>query len=228
MSLKALFFTRDREVAIRFTKSVAEIPMNWVLLEDRDLPFKLISHESFDLLVIDCTSGLGQSILTLARQCQANHNSAIVAITEAVALPSLLKLGADEYVERSAEDGVLAERIREFMPFLKGERRGPRRSLNLNVMLQTSEGECSATALLLSQGGMMLKLQHPIDAFEVSSAHFALPGSDRRLHCYCKVAWEGPEALVGVRFLGLSALQKLELSRWISDARQAFSAPATA
>ena len=223
MSLKALFFTRDREVAVRFTEAVAEIPMNWVLLDDRDLPFKLVSHESFDLLVIDCTSRVGESILGLARQCEANHNSAIVAISDGEATPNLLRLGADEYVERSAENGVLAERIREFLPLMNRKRRGPRRSLDLKVQLETSEGECSATALLLSQGGMMLKLERQIDAFEVTSARFALPGSDRQIHCYCKVVWEAPNNFAGVRFLGLSLSHKAELARWISDARYIFS-----
>ena len=227
MSLKALFFTREREVAVRFTEAVAEIPMNWVLLDDRDLPFKLVSHESFDLLVIDCTSGVGQSILSLARQCKANHNSAIVAVSNGEATPHLLRLGADEWVERSAGDGVLADRIREFLPLMKRERRGPRCSLNLKVVLETCDGECSATALLLSQGGMMLKLERPIDAFEVTSARFALPGSERLMHCYCKVVWEAPDNFAGVRFLGLSLSQKAELARWISDAKYIFSCSAS-
>ncbi|HUO59326.1 MAG TPA: PilZ domain-containing protein [Candidatus Acidoferrales bacterium] len=225
MSLKALVFTRDREVAISFTKAIAEVPMNWVLLEDRELPFKLIPHETFDLLIIDCTSGLGRSILSVARQCQANHNSAILAISDGEASPSLLELGADEYVERSAEDSMLAERIREFLPLINRERRSPRHSLNLKVFIDNSEGGSYATALLLSQGGMMLKMERPVDSFEVSSVRFSLPGSTREMHCYCKVVWQGPDSVAGVRFLGLTLFQKLELSRWIAEARRCLSLP---
>jgi DNA-binding response OmpR family regulator len=154
MSLKALLFTRDRQVALSFTKAIVELPMNWILLDDDQLPFELISHESFDLLVIDCTSSLGQAILQVARQSAANHKSVILAISEAAEIPKLLEFGANEYLERSTKDGVLAQRIRELVPLMNGEQRDHRCSLSHGTCIEPDRGESSTTALQMSNSAI--------------------------------------------------------------------------
>ncbi len=215
IDLKALVFTRDRKLAAKFARAIADVPINWVLVDDRVLPAKLISDERFDLLVLDCASRIGRSLLSQARETLVNHKCVIIAEGAKDSIHATLNAFADVYVHRADDADVLAECIRELLPLMKEQRRGPRCPLNTELLVRHRRGTSVATALMLSEGGMMMRTEEAISNFEILSIQLTLPCDTEKMNLHGKIVWSAPTGLVGLRFLGTSKADKAKLTEWV-------------
>ena len=202
-------FTRDREFATKFARAISDIPINWVVVDDQVLPAKLICNERFDLLVLDCASAAGSALLQQAREAQTNHKAVIIATGDS------LEPCADEFIQRYEGPDVLAERIRELLPLMNEKRRGPRRPISCELSITHSQGSSSATALLLSQGGLMAQMEESISSYEILALRLALPGDTQAMNLHGKIVWSTRNGLVGLRFLGVSKEYKARLAEWL-------------
>ncbi len=214
MSLKAMVFTSDRKLTATFAASVAEMPLDWIWLQETPLATNVITHERFDFLLTDCASKKGRSLIKLARRSAVNNNCTIFGIATNTAEPKLLQLGADVYLQHRLQSSLLADRLRENLPMVKDERRSRRHLVTVPLRLKSGTEEIAAVALNLSAGGMMLQVEGKISNFEVLAIQFVLPGTASKMHLRARMVWRRANSLAGIRFLGLTDQQRNQLAEW--------------
>jgi len=214
--LQALVFTPDRRLALSFVQAVAELPFDWTLLDDAEQPPLLLARESYNLVVTDALTENGQEVVRHTRRSPLNTDAVIFAAGQDPSDPSALQLGADVALASDVNANALAHRIHEFMPLMKHERRWTRRCpVNIPVHLKIGIEYIPAKVLCLSGGGMMARVEPKISRSEVFSTNLRLPGTMIDLPLYGKIAWEGPDAKKGMRFLGVNEQQQQQLSDWL-------------
>lgn len=215
MSLNAMIYTCDQRLLAAFAYAIAELPLDWVLVQDNLLAVQFITQEKFDFLLIDAATDGGPTLIKEARSCEGNHTCVIFALSPDTAEEALLQLGADVNLKNPGDLDSLSRHIRDVLPLIKHERRWSRRCpVRLTTSLTRGGETVPATVLNLSQGGMMIHLSHAVTNYDVLRIGIVPPGA-REMQIYGKITWRGPDFLAGIRFLGLTDEQRKELADWV-------------
>jgi DNA-binding NtrC family response regulator len=103
-----------------------------------------------------------------------------------------------------------------------GQPLGRRKELQIPISITTHSGRSFAAASRnLSQGGLGLQVQPPLDPAEELSIAFTLPGSRRRLEVHGVVVWSQPDGMAGIRFLDMTPSKIEVLNRFLAGHGQA-------
>jgi hypothetical protein len=215
MSLKAMVFTSDRKLTAIFAASVAEMPLDWIWLQEMPLATSILNRERFDFLLTDCASEKGRSLIKLARRSEVNNNCTIFGVARETSEPRLLELGADIYLRCRLQSSLLRDRMRENLPLAKHDERKSRRyPVKIPISLSCGTENIPATALNLSTGGMMVQLEHEISKYEVLAIGFVLPEMTKETHIHARMVWQGANSMAGIRFLGVTDELRMDLAEW--------------
>jgi hypothetical protein len=215
MSLKAMVFTSDRRLTATFAKSVAEIPLDWIWLQEMPLAMNILGRERFDLLLTDCASQTGRTLIKATRNSEMNNSCTIFGVAHSTQEPRLLELGADIYLRRGLQSRSLSDRIRENLPLGKHNlRKSERYPVKVPLLVHCADDNIPATGLNLSTGGMMLEIGRQTSPYEVFTVDFVLPDRRKTMHVYARMVWQLPGSRAGIRFLGITDEVRHDLAEW--------------
>jgi len=81
--------------------------------------------------------------------------------------------------------------------------------VSFELRLRHGDREAQARCLNISQGGMFIEVEEPIQIGEVITATFLLPDHPKPIAAEARVCWSErtPKRGVGVKFIGLRAIE---------------------
>lgn len=219
MPFKAAVFSPDRLASVAFAEATADLPVDLILLSEPKDALECIQNERVDLLVVDCDSAEGKTVLERVRASNASRSAIVFGLCANFADNRFIEMGANLLVRRPIDRSVLAHRVREALPLMSEERRRYRRyPVNFDVQIEHAGNTVSATALNLSEGGMTVHMAQEMETLEVVTASFTLPITNQQMHLQAKLAWITGDSLAGLRFVMMTADQRTQLSEWASTA----------
>lgn len=219
MPFKAAVFSPDRLASVAFAEATADLPVDLILLSEPKEALECIQNERVDLLVVDCDSAEGKTVLERVRASNASRSAIVFGLCANFTDNRFIEMGANLLVRRPIDRSVLAHRVREALPLMSEERRRYRRyPVNFDVQIEHAGNTVSATALNLSEGGMTVHMAQELETLEVVTASFTLPITNQQMHLQAKLAWITGDSLAGLRFVMMTADQRTQLSEWASTA----------
>jgi hypothetical protein len=69
----------------------------------------------------------------------------------------------------------------------------------------------------VSQGGMQIHTDDPVEAAKGMQVSFELPGAKSRLKAHAEIAWKDQRGNVGIRFIKLAPRQQRTLQLWLAQ-----------
>lgn len=219
MPFKAAVFSPDRLASVAFAEATADLPVDLILLSEPKEALECIQNERVDLLVVDCDSAEGKTVLERVRASNASRSAIVFGLCANFTDNRFIEMGANLLVRRPIDRSVLAHRVREALPLMSEERRRYRRyPVNFDVQIEHAGNVVSATALNLSEGGMTVHMAQELETLEVVTASFTLPITNQQMRVQAKLAWITGDSLAGLRFVMMTADQRTQLSEWASTA----------
>lgn len=219
MPFKAAVFSPDRLASVAFAEATADLPVDLILLSEPKEALECIQNERVDLLVVDCDSAEGKTVLERVRASNASRSAIVFGLCANFTDNRFIEMGANLLVRRPIDRSVLAHRVREALPLMSEERRRYRRyPVNFDVQIEHAGNTVSATALNLSEGGMTVHMAQELETLEVVTASFTLPITNQQMRVQAKLAWITGDSLAGLRFVMMTADQRTQLSEWASTA----------
>jgi ActR/RegA family two-component response regulator len=216
---QGLLLSRDDAVIRMFRRVYQELEMELVVCTGASQAATELEERRFHAVTIDCDDvHCGPDVLANVRASNANKRATTFAILNGVTTMSdAFKLGANLTLQKP----VSQEHIRKSLLTLKGmveqeHRRYFRVPIEVPVTLSLDENrDFQGIATNLSDGGMALRLNHPVPEHRMATVQFALPGSTNRLSVKITVAWSDAKGAAGLRFDYMPPGARQELNAWL-------------
>jgi hypothetical protein len=179
-----------------------------------------LSRSKIDALIVDCD---------LNGSCQFLRELQSVA-TQPRTIP-LVIMGSPHCQHRLDETGALfafekpisvEQAVRTLSAarnmILDGRLRYHRTGLEVPVSL-SCKGRKSMDAYLVnvSQGGMRIRTQDPVESAKALQVSFELPGARTGLKAKAEIAWQDKRGNLGIRFVKLAKQQQRTLQLWLAQ-----------
>ena len=74
-----------------------------------------------------------------------------------------------------------------------------------------------ATAMNISAGGVAIRTDAPLEHGAMLDLSFRLPDTETTIQAQARMAWSGPEGLVGLQFTEIHPALEIELHRWLFE-----------
>ncbi len=179
-----------------------------------------LNKSKIDALIVDCDlNGSSQLLRELQHQEKRVNTTPLVIMGAPHCNPSLDETGALFAFEKpiSVEQAVRTLSAARSM-ILDGRLRYHRAGLEVAVAV-TSKGRKQSEAFLvnLSQGGMQLHTDEPVEPTKPLQVSFELPGARSALKARAEVAWHDDRGNLGIRFVKLAQRQQRTLRLWLAQ-----------
>lgn len=179
-----------------------------------------LSKSKIDALIVDCDlNGSFQFLREMRRAERPAATVPLVIMGGPQSPQSLDDTGALFAFEKpiSVEQAVRTLSAARSM-ILDGRLRYHRAGLEVPVSLRC-RGRKPADAHLInvSQGGMQIHTQDPVESAKSFQVSFALPGARSGLKAKAEIAWQDNRGNMGIRFVKLAAREQRTLQLWLAQ-----------
>lgn len=182
-----------------------------------------LAKSKIDALIVDCDLDGTSNFLRGLRNGAIQNPVPLVIVSGSRGRNGLEAKGASFIFQKpiSVEQAVhTLSAARNII--VEGRLRYHREGLNAPVSLSCrSRNRMSALLRNVSQGGIGIRLHRPASLSGPIEAHFALPGTKRRMRAQGEIAWIGAEGDAGIRFVDMKPQAKRRLQLWLE--RQYFA-----
>jgi hypothetical protein len=101
---------------------------------------------------------------------------------------------------------------------LDGRLRYHRAGLEVPVSLDCKDGKATDAFLVnVSQGGIQIRTNNPVEAAKDFQVSFELPGARAGLKAKAEIAWQDKRGNLGIRFVKLAPQQQRTLQLWLAQ-----------
>src|SRR4051794_20689531 len=98
-TLEALIYSKSRSVSSQCAAAFAEIPVDWVRVDDPQFAEALLNSSSYDFVLLDLDSEYGTSLLPDVRtDSNCRRHGVIVAITNLATDADVLKMSYESLI----------------------------------------------------------------------------------------------------------------------------------
>ncbi len=216
---QGLLLSRDDAVIRMFRRIYQELEMELEVCTGAQQAATELEERKFHAIIIDCDDvHCGPDVLANVRSSNPNRRATTFAILNGVtSMSEAFKLGANLTLQKP----VSFDHIRKSLVALRGmveqeHRRYYRVPVEFPVALTVDDSQdFQGVASNISDGGMALKLNHPLPPHRVAEARFALPGSTNRLTVKVTLAWSDAKGGAGMRFDYMPPGARQELNAWL-------------
>jgi len=111
MALRALFFTNDDAAADSVTRSVASLPLDWIVTACSEQAAILVEQGDLDLVLMDCDSERGTKLFQQAEELQPNRGFRLVRVSTGGVTPS-----SGTVVTKPIDSQAFTAKLREILP----------------------------------------------------------------------------------------------------------------
>jgi len=179
-----------------------------------------LNKSKIDALIVDCDlNGSSQLLRNLQHAEKRANTTPLVIMSAAPCNASLDDTGALFAFEKpiSVEQAVRTLSAARSL-ILDGRLRYHRAGLEVPVSV-TCNGRKKAKAFLVnvSQGGMQIHTDDPVETTKPLQISFVLPGARSALKARAEVAWQDKRGNLGVRFVKLASRQQRTLQLWLAQ-----------
>ncbi len=219
MALRSLLFCRDALSLTLLRRLLEDIAVGVESCHATNDALQRVRQSKYEAVLLDVDIEGARDILAAIRQAPYNRSSIVFAMTRRVAaVREVFAGGANFVLDKPLAADRTARCLRAAQALLLREhRRSYRHGIDTTVMLQAGRGaETRARAIDLSEGGMMVFLEH--SAVLGNNVRFRFPLPDRPLWMEGRAEVTSVAASrVGLRFVGLSRRLQLELAHWLNE-----------
>ena len=220
MTLSSMVVSRDWQEISVLECILGGLHMEVAVEDEPQRALARLNKSKVDALIVDCDLNGSSQFLQELQQSEKRLNiTPLVIMGGPQCQRSLDDTGALFAFAKpiSVEQAVRTLSAARSM-ILDGRLRYHRAGLEVPVSLNC-KGQKPAEAFLinLSQGGMQIHTDDPVEAAKPLQVSFELPGARSALKAQAEVAWQDKRGNLGIRFVKLAAREKRTLQLWLAQ-----------
>jgi len=220
MTLSSMVVSRDWQEVSVLECILGGLHMDVAVENEPQRALARMAKSKIDALIVDCDlNGSSQFLRELQSAEMQPRTVPLVIMGGPQCTQNLDESGALFAFEKpiSVEQAVRTLSAARSM-ILDGRLRYHRAGLEVPVSLN-SKGQKPMDAFLvnLSQGGMQIHSNEPIEAAKSLQVSFDLPGARSGLKAKAEVAWQDKRGNLGIRFVKLAPQQQRTLQLWLAQ-----------
>jgi hypothetical protein len=226
MTLSSMVVSRDWQEVSVLECILGGLHMDVAVEHEPQQAMARLNKSKIDALIVDCDlNGSSQFLRELQRQLQSKDNA---RKPKTVPLVIMGARGCDRRLDDtgalfafakpiSVEQAVRTLSAARNM-ILDGRLRYHRAGLEIPVALNCkgSKGK-DAVLVNISQGGMQIHTDDPIEPQQPFQVAFDLPGAKSKMKAHAEVAWHDQRGNLGIRFLKIASQQERMLQLWLAQ-----------
>jgi hypothetical protein len=220
MTLSSMVVSRDWQEVSVLECILGGLHMDVAVENEPQRALARMAKSKIDALIVDCDlNGSSQFLRELQSTAMQPRTVPLVIMGGPQCTQNLDESGALFAFEKpiSVEQAVRTLSAARSM-ILDGRLRYHRAGLEVPVSLNC-KGQKPMDAFLvnLSQGGMQIHTNDPIEAAKALQVSFELPGARSGLKAKAEVAWQDKRGNLGIRFVKLAPQQQRTLQLWLAQ-----------
>jgi len=223
MTLSSMVVSRDWQEVSVLECILGALHMDVTVESELQRARTRLAKSKIDALIVDCDlNGSKQFLQELPRTDRRAVNVPLVVMGAARSNHSLDETGALFAFQKpvSVEEAVRTLSAARNM-ILDGRLRYHRAGLEVPVSVTCKGRPAAAHLVNLSQGGMQIHTDDPVEVTKSLQVSFELPGARSGLKAGAELVWQDRRGNVGVRFVKIAPRQQRTLQLWL--ARQYFA-----
>ncbi len=219
MTLSSMVVSRDWQEVSVLECILGGLHMDVSVENEPQRALARLNKSKIDALIVDCDLNGSSQFLRELQTEEKQRAVPLVIMGGPRCVQSLDETGALFAFEKpiSVEQAVRTLSAARSM-ILDGRLRYHRAGLEVPVALNC-KGRKPMDAFLvnLSQGGMQIHTQDPVEAAKAMQVSFELPGARSSLKARAEIAWQDQRGNMGVRFVKLARQQQRTLQLWLAQ-----------
>lgn len=220
MTLSSMVVSRDWQEVSVLECILGGLHMDVAVEDEPQRALARLNKSKIDALIVDCDlNGSSQFLCELQQAEKPPRTVPLVIMGGPLSNRSLDDTGALFAFEKpiSVEQAVRTLSAARSM-ILDGRLRYHRAGLEVPVSVN-HKGRKHAQAFLInvSQGGMQIHTDDPVDSTKTLQISFALPGARSALKAQAEIAWQDKRGNLGIRFVKLAPRQQRTLQLWLAQ-----------
>jgi CheY-like chemotaxis protein len=220
MTLSSMVLSRDWQEVSVLECILGGLHMQVSIEHDPQTALDRLAKSKIDAIIVDCDLNGSSQFLRELRTLENQPGTVpLVIMGGPQCARTLDETGALFAFEKpiSVEQAVRTLSAARSV-ILDGRLRYHRAGLEVPVSLNR-KGRKSANALMVnvSQGGMQLHTDDPVDADKSLQVSFELPGARAGVKAQAEIAWQDQRGNLGIRFLKLAPRQQRTLQLWLAQ-----------
>jgi len=224
MTLSSMVLSRDWQEISVLECILRSLQMDVTVESDPQRALTRLTRSKIDALVVDCDMTDSAMFLRelhradrrapaapLVLLCRANSAARLEAAEVPFAIEKPVSVEEAVHTLSAARNLIVDARLHYH-----------RAGLEVPVSVNCKGGSRAAAHLVnLSEGGMQIHTDDPVEANHPLHVTFTLPGAKSLLKAQAEIAWRDQRGNLGIRFVKLPSRQQRTLQLWL--ARQYFS-----
>lgn len=178
-----------------------------------------LSRSKVDALIVDCDLNGSAQFLHELQQSERQLNTVPLVIMGTPSSQTVEATGALFAFKKpiSVEQAVRTLSAARNM-ILDGRLRYHRAGLEVPVSLNCNRNSpIEAHLINVSQGGLQVHSDSPVEMTKPFQVSFALPGAKNTMKAHAEVAWQDTRGNVGIRFVKVTPRQQRTLQLWLAQ-----------
>jgi hypothetical protein len=223
MTLSSMVVSRDWQEVSVLECILGGLHMDVSVENEPQRALARLAKSKIDALIVDCDLNGSSQFLRELQSVENQKTVPLVIMGGAKCNQNLDESGALFAFEKpiSVEQAVRTLSAARSM-ILDGRLRYHRAGLEVPVALNfkgTSKAPKSMDAFLVnvSQGGMQIHTNDPVETAKSLQVSFELPGARAGLKAKAEVAWQDKRGNIGIRFVDLAPKQYRTLQLWLAQ-----------
>lgn len=219
MTLSSMVVSRDWQEVSVLECILGGLHMDVSVENEPQRALARLNKSKIDALIVDCDLNGSSQFLRELQSAESPRTVPLVIMGGPQCTQNLEESGALFAFEKpiSVEQAVRTLSAARSM-ILDGRLRYHRAGLEVPVALNC-KGRKPMDAFLvnLSQGGMQIHTNNPVEAAKALQVSFELPGARSSLKAKAEIAWQDQRGNMGVRFVKLARQQQRTLQLWLAQ-----------
>jgi DNA-binding response OmpR family regulator len=218
IELEVVILSSDSELVKILTGTLHRSDIEATIFTDSSAAADYISNRKVDAVIVDSEVTGAIALLETVRETASNARVPTFVIIHKEELYRDLAAAAHFIIKKPVSQESFERALRAaHNVMLRERRRYYRLPVRLPVVLVRARGQMlvNGTSLNISENGMALRSELPLNQRELVDLRFGLPGVPTHLGCSAQVVWADSQGLGGVHFVSLDKEAQRILTIWI-------------
>jgi CheY-like chemotaxis protein len=219
MTLSSMVVSRDWQEVSVLECILGGLHMDVAVEQEPQRAMSRLSRSKVDALIVDCDLNGSAQFLHELQQSERQLNTVPLVIMGTPSSQTVEATGALFAFKKpiSVEQAVRTLSAARNM-ILDGRLRYHRAGLEVPVSLNCNRNSpIEAHLINVSQGGLQVHSDSPVEMTKPFQVSFALPGARNTMKAHAEVAWQDTRGNVGIRFVKVTPRQQRTLQLWLAQ-----------